>query len=200
MVYAVARPAMIGSLLVYVLLISRERWCRQKVLLMIGMLSCGMADVLLLSEESEYFTLGVLVFALAYVCYTVVMTFPSHRPLEISFIRRFPWVMMLLGVFGYWLFTEMQKGAGAQLLPVTIYLLPALIMLLLALDRLGKVGATTYRWVTAGAVLVTASAVLLVYSMFGTYMPGAPIYIFTTYGLGQLLLVSGVVEQLGEKV
>jgi len=156
-------------------------------------------DVFLMLEPIPMnFMLGLGSFLVVHLLYSIAFTIPSHRPIEIPFIRRYMWVLFLVVIYGYWMFLQLQKEAGEMLIPVTAYIVVISLMFLIAFNRAGKVSDVSFRWVAFGAFLFIVSDSLLAWNMFITELPLSQVLVLGTYGIAQFLIVSGMAEQLNE--
>jgi uncharacterized membrane protein YhhN len=200
MIHLTAKPAIMASLLVYVLAFTRGigTWLKWMLMLAIVLSMCG--DIaLMMVETDQTFMLGLGAFLLAHAMYCVLFTKQSIELIEISFIRRHPWFMFLSGLFAFWMWKQLQPVARDILLPLTIYMATITLMLILAFNRQLKVGYKSFLWVAIGALLFVASDSLLAWNKFIDDLPHSQALVLASYGLAQLLIVSGMVEQLREE-
>ena len=196
-IHCVAKPLIMGSLLIYFLYWTKGISVRLKWLALGAIVLSLAGDVFLMMEYwQNSFLLGLGSFLLAHILYSIGFAKQRLSPLEIPFIRRNPWFLFLNIVFVYWMFGQLKKGAGDMLIPVTAYMLVISLMLIMAFNRQGKVGVKGFRWVAIGALLFIVSDSVLAWNMFKSSIDNSEIYVLGTYGLAQLLIVSGLVEQI----
>ena len=71
-----------------------------------------------------------------------------------------------------------------------------LIMLLMALHRLGNVSAMSFKYVIIGAALFVISDSMIAISKFVMSFPMDGVLIMATYGVGQYLIVEGFLKNV----
>ena len=96
------------------------------------------------------------------------------------------------------MFLQLRQGAGELAWAVLIYVLAITTMLLTALNREGAVSPGSYRLVAFGAVLFVVSDSVLAWNRFVSPVGLSSLWIISSYGLAQLLIVSGLSKQIRE--
>ncbi|NND95577.1 MAG: lysoplasmalogenase [Flavobacteriales bacterium] len=191
-----SKPSLMISLFACIALNWKQGKARLYVPLILAVTFSLIGDILLLPElGSTYFVAGLLSFLCAHICYIVLFLKVPHRPLEVPFIRRNPWLIFLAIVFGIWMFTKIKSGAGDIAWAVLIYTLVILTMFLAAFNREGAVGKKSFVLVALGAFLFTISDSILAWNKFNEPVVMASTIILSTYGLAQLMIVRGVLLQ-----
>lgn len=143
-------------------------------------------DVLLMGDGDLFFVLGLLAFLGAQVCYIV-----GFRPYAVlGPLRRRPWLGLPYLAYGVALLVLLWPDLGSLALPVTVYAAALVAMALLA-TGVSPVTAT-------GAILFMLSDSLIALTSLSDVLPDAAgWWIMPTYVLGQLLIVVGVLQNLG---
>ncbi|NNC82673.1 MAG: lysoplasmalogenase [Flavobacteriales bacterium] len=192
--HAWVKPLLMGSLIIYVVVQGKRPF--PKGLLLLALVASLAGDVLLLPQIGPHgFLAGLFAFLCAHAIYIYLFTSVPQKVLEVSFIRKNPWVIFLSILFGLWMFYRLKPGAGDLLWAIVLYMLVILTMLVTALDRKGKVSHRSYVLVSMGALLFVISDSVLAWNRFIEPLSQAPIWILGTYGLAQLAIAQGVVLQ-----
>ena len=143
-------------------------------------------DVLLMGEGDLFFMAGIAGFLGAQICYII-----AFRPFTVlGPLRTRPWLALPYVGYGIGLVALLAPDLGALLVPVMVYAAALVIMAVLA---------TGVSPVTAvGAVLFLVSDSLIALTELSDRLPdGAGTWIMPTYVVGQLLIVLGVLQNLG---
>jgi uncharacterized membrane protein YhhN len=150
-----------------------------------------LGDILLLfTGRSEiYFMLGLVAFLLAHIFY--IVQFSRNRNTTQNFLK--PLVPLLL--FGALFFYFLKDGFGALILPIGLYMGVILTMVLFALLRKGAVLKKSFEFVMAGAILFLISDGILAIDKFNDPFSFSNVLIMGSYGLAQLLIVLGILEE-----
>jgi uncharacterized membrane protein YhhN len=190
------KPSLMFSLLVCIALNWKAGRVGLFVPLALAVIFSLIGDVLLLPQLSQdYFVLGLLSFLCAHICYIILFLKVPHRPLEVPFIRRNPWLIFLAILFGIWMFTKTKTGAGPIAWAVLIYILVILTMALTAFNREGRVARVSFMLVSLGAILFMVSDSVLAWNKFHHPIENSPWYILSSYALAQLFIVRGILRQ-----
>lgn len=193
------KPSLMLSLLICIALNWKAGHKGLFIPLVLAVIFSLIGDVLLLPDlAQDYFVLGLLSFLCAHICYIVLFLKVPHRPLEVPFIRRNPWMIFLAILFGIWMFTKTKTGAGPIAWAVLIYILVILTMALSAFNREGRVSRVSFLLVSLGAVLFMISDSVLAWNKFYHPIEYAPWYILSSYALAQLFIVRGILRQSEE--
>jgi uncharacterized membrane protein YhhN len=106
-------------------------------------------------------------------------------------------ILPATGILAYgvvFLSIVLPKVENALLLPVAIYGITILTMLLTALNRWKSVEKTTFQWVFLGAIIFVISDSLLAINRFVQPFNFSGFGIMLTYGIGQFLIINGVLK------
>lgn len=143
-------------------------------------------DILLMLDGDLFFTLGLLGFLAAQICYIIgFRPFAALGPLGTR-----PWLALPYLGYGIALCLVLLPGLGALAAPVALYAAALVTMALLATGIAPRAAA--------GAILFVLSDSLLGLTALADVLPeSARALIMPTYLAGQLLIVLGVLQNLG---
>lgn len=143
-------------------------------------------DLFLMGQGRVFFILGVVAFLGAQICYIV-----GFRPYAaLGPLRRRPWLVLPYLLYGAGLLALMLPDLGGLAVPIAIYAGALVTMAVLATG----VSPTT----AAGAVFFLLSDSLIAMTRLTDLLPeSAGLLIMPTYVVGQLLIVVGVLQNLG---
>jgi uncharacterized membrane protein YhhN len=147
--------------------------------------------VLLLFEQRApvYFMLGLAAFLIAHIFYCVFL----FRIWQMNRLRIHSIFLMGVAAFYAGLLLLLWPHLGDLKIPVLVYGAAISTMLLLALHTV-LLRRSAARLLMPGAVLFVLSDSVLAINRFMQPIPMAGIIIMTTYGLAQLLLVTGAIS------
>ena len=150
-----------------------------------------LGDVFLLFQERShlFFILGLLAFLIAHILYVLVFSKTSSSLLNARY------VLIALVAYALLLFNLLKDNLNEMLIPVIAYMLVILSMATYAYLRKGQVSSQSFVLVFAGALLFLISDSILALNKFYKPMPLANLSIMLTYGLAQLLIVLGILQQ-----
>jgi len=163
-----------------------------------GVLLSLIGDILLLfSNERRWFLLGLVAFLLAHVAYILGLNSPPP-----PFSGMTLGVALMVGLSALPLVRRILQGLALHRLrrlvePVRLYatlISLTLFSALMTLFRTDWQSLPAYL-VSAGAVLLVASDMLLAWNKFVNPVRGGRLAVMLTYHLGQLALIAGVVGQ-----
>jgi uncharacterized membrane protein YhhN len=153
---------------------------------------CG--DVLLMLEpyKSQFFTLGLVAFLLAHICYIDFFQLLIRK----EKIRLNP--LLIAPVFLYYvvLMILLFPHLGSLKIPVLIYGFIISSMLALALHTLRLKNQDAGLNIAGGAILFIVSDSVLAINKFYKPFEGAGVIILVTYALAQLLIVTGAIKYM----
>ncbi len=143
-------------------------------------------DLLLMGDGDAFFVLGLLGFLAAQICYVI-----AFRPsAALGPLRSRPWLAIPYVLYGVGLLWALLPDLDALLIPVVIYAATLVAMAVLATG----VSPTT----AVGAILFLISDSLIASTRLSDILPtSAAQWVMPTYLLGQLLIVLGVLQNLG---
>lgn len=159
----------------------------------------SLAGDILLLPVVDLFLPGLISFLIAHLLYIFCFFRIDSRPLGVPFIRRHPWAIFLMILYGGWMFLQLRQGAGELAWAVLIYVLAINTMLLTALNREGAVPPGSYRLVAFGAVLFVVSDSVLAWDRFVHPVNLSSLWIISSYALAQLLIITGLTQQISER-
>ena len=189
-VHFIAKPAIVTSLIIAFYRFSKSTDKTVKKLVLTGLTLSLLGDIILMLVDAwQYaFTLGLVAFLLAHVCYSAA--FWKQRSREKS-----PWIIiMVLLAYALFLFSMLKDNLGAMMVPVVLYMLVILTMATLAFLRKKSHHLLGYWLVFTGAILFLISDSLLAINKFLNPLPLAHIGIMATYAFAQYGIVLGILK------
>jgi len=198
MIATVSKPAILSSLIVFFILnILKNKKSSFGILILAGLCFSLVGDFLLIFQETPiYFTLGLGGFLVAHIFYIVAFTKTYLKNHEISLIKKYGWVMLLIAAYAWFFFNAIRDFLGSMIGPVLVYTMVISLMLLIALNRFRKVSTSSFVWIALGAFFFVASDSLLAWNKFVRDLDHAHLLIMLTYGLAQYGIARGAVVQL----
>lgn len=160
-----------------------------------GLAFSTIGDTLLLfaggPSGALFFLLGLGAFLFAHLCY--IGGYHSIASYKHGYVRLkpviiVPFALFLCG-FLWYLAPGMPHGMGG---PVNAYALVISVMALSACNTRNKVNDRIFVSLVAGALLFMLSDSLIAVNKFKTAIPGASLWIMSTYLAGQYLIIRGV--------
>jgi uncharacterized membrane protein YhhN len=165
-------------------------------LLIGGLLLATAGDVLLMLDREwpgrNLFLFGLGAFLATHLCYAAAFLRLAGGAL--GYVRRAPWVVLLLLLYLAGLLALLNPGLGALRLPVVAYGATITFMALTAINLRDHAPPRAYRWIVAGALLFVLSDSLIGIHRFAFELPAAGVAIMLTYIAGQYLIARGVKE------
>jgi uncharacterized membrane protein YhhN len=145
--------------------------------------------LLLFQEKNNlFFTLGLSSFLIAQLCYAYYFSkLLKYKQQSFSKV-----ILFAVGTYAIGLYFFLLPKLGAMQMPVLIYALSISCMLIAALQIF--VINKKYILCALGAILFVASDSLLAINKFHTPFESTSFLIMLTYGLAQLLLVTGILK------
>lgn len=163
----------------------------------VGILFSLLGDVLLVIPREQIFLYGLIAFLLAHISYILGFNMPLPPLTAWGFLLA---IMIAWG--GSRIIRRILTPLAAQgqlhlRLPILIYAVTISIMLLSALIKLTDMSwnANAALLVGAGAFLFYVSDLILAWNKFVAPIQNGALYNITSYYLGQLMLIAGVVLQ-----
>lgn len=193
------KPALLISLIVFFLFdTSKKKVGKFRNLILLGLVFSLGGDVFLMFQNlhNGYFVAGLVSFLLGHLFYLWAFTITYLNNHEIPLIKRQGWVMVLVLGYGIMFFREIKDHVGSLIGPVILYTAAITLMLLMAVNRYGRVGKVSFWLIAAGAALFVASDSILAWNKFVHQLPYNHLLIMGTYGLAQVLIVMGAVRQV----
>jgi len=196
--HTISKSLLMSSLLLALLMDTRGYSSILKWSTVAAVLLSLAGDILLLPTVDN-FLFGLLSFLMVHILYIFCFLRIESRPLAVPFIRRHPWSIFLMILFGGWMFLQLRNGAGELAWAILIYIIAIAVMTLTALNREAGVGKSSYRYVAFGAVFFVVSDSVLAWDRFVHPVDSASLWIMGTYGIAQLLIITGLVKQIHER-
>ena len=196
----ITKPLILPSLIGFILVSTKGISCKFKRLILIALLFSWFGDLFLMIDEKYplLFIFGLASFLISHLLYIFAFNQTAHPPLDVPLIKKHPWIIFLLIVFGIYVFKALQPGLGEMVVPVIVYLIAILAMFLFALNRWGKVSNPSFLWITFGALLFILSDSILAFDKFHEHIKNAHLIIMATYMLAQYAIVRGAYLQILE--
>lgn len=194
-----SKPALLVSLILfYFVETNNKKVGKFRNLILLGLVFSLGGDVLLMFQNlhNGYFVAGLVSFLIGHVFYLWAFTITYLNNHEIPLIKRQGWVMILVLGYGIMFFREIKEHVGSLIGPVLLYTAAITIMLLMAVNRYGRVGKNSFWLIAVGAALFVASDSFLAWNKFVHQLPNSHFLIMATYGLAQLLIMLGAVKQV----
>ncbi len=165
----------------------------------VGILFSLAGDILLMFSVDRFFLFGLVAFLFAHLAYILGFNIP--------FPNFSAWSMILAILIGWSgarvirriLTTVLEKGQGRLRLPILVYGVVISLMLLSAVIKLNDLTwhAGAALLVAGGAFLFYLSDIILAWNKFVAPIQNGRIYNIALYHLGQIMLIAGVILQLG---
>ncbi|MFT6880272.1 MAG: putative membrane protein YhhN [Arcticibacterium sp.] len=154
--------------------------------LFLGLLFSWFGDVLLIYDGQLFFILGLGSFLIAHLAYIFIFT----KRMGLKVLRLWPF----LGFAGLFCFGVLKNVLPPDLaLPVYVYM--GMISLMAFIASCRKVGGASYEYVLIGAVLFIISDAFIAVNQFLVPVPFVVIWVMSTYGLAQFLVVNGLLKE-----
>ncbi|MBT3788241.1 MAG: lysoplasmalogenase [Alphaproteobacteria bacterium] len=158
-------------------------------LLSLALLLSSLGDVFLRIDPVGMFVHGLGSFLVAHLVY--VMLFLRLRPRPVMASGRQRALIALFIIYGLGLGGWMMPHLGAHMIPVLVY---AFVICLMGITCV--VAGFGNSWVLLGALLFISSDTALAVDKFMTPIDGIGWYIWPSYYIGQLLIMTGVILEL----
>ena len=196
----VTKPLILLSLICFILVSTKGISCKFKRLLIVALFFSWGGDMFLMFDELYplLFIFGLASFLISHLLYIFAFNQTAHPPLKVPLIKKHPWIIFLLIVFGSYVFKTLQPGLGEMVVPVIIYLIAIITMFLFALNRWGKVNLNSFLWITFGALFFIISDSILAFDKFHEHINNAHLIIMATYMFAQYAIVRGAYLQILE--
>ena len=196
----ITKPLILLSLMGFILVSTKGISCKFKRLILIALIFSWGGDLFLMFDEQYplLFIFGLASFLISHLLYIFAFNQSAHPPLNVPLIKKHPWIIFLLIVFGSYVFKKLQPGLGEMVVPVIVYLIAILSMFVFALNRWGKVSNHSFLWITAGALFFILSDSILAFDKFHDPIKNAHLFIMATYMFAQYSIVRGAYLQILE--
>lgn len=157
----------------------------------VALLALLLGDLFLIHDTlTLYFMLGMVMFALARICYSIV--FSSKAYYNIDRVIPFLAVTLLFILLVIYLIIDKLEGFT---IPVFGYIFLSLLMTKIAYLRKDRVNGKSYNFVMLGCIFFIISETIMVLHKFYTPLPFVSFSIMLFYSLGQYFIISGLTFQ-----
>ena len=188
----VSKPLLMPALAAWYFMQPRAVKTPLNVFVPVAVFFSWLGDLFLLFEDRQplFFMTGLVSFLIAHIIY--LLYFSRIRTASGSWYR-LGWLIPL-AVYYYLFMRLLDPGLGALRWPVRIYGLTICLMLFTSI-RLPLTRSSAGSKMLAGALLFVLSDSLLATDRFYQPVPLAGCWIMLTYGVAQLLIVTGAAQQ-----
>ena len=187
------KPLILLSLSAYFALNGRTLQRPIYLFMLAALFFSWLGDVMLMYEHISpmYFMLGLGAFLMAHIMYmTVFLKRWNTRPGTSFWL-----VVVVLILYGCFLFWQLKDDLGNLLIPVVLYVLIILAMAVASFGRKGMVTPKSFTMVFLGALFFIASDSVLAINKFIDSVPYAHILVMGTYATAQYLITKGILIQ-----
>jgi len=166
--------------------------------LIVGLVFCLGGDVFLIFQEQDsmWFSLGLGSFLLGHIAYSIAFTRTHRHDHEVALLKQKGWLLVLVAGYAVYFFSRISPSLGAMVAPVMLYTIVISVMVLLALNRYGKVCNRSFWPIAIGAAIFVVSDSVLAWNKFVSPLEFSHVYIMATYGMAQFLIALGSVFQV----
>jgi len=189
------KPLLMPVLIVWYYLTIRARQAPVHWLMMLAFAFSCAGDVFLMFTTELFFLLGLVSFLITHVLYSVSFNMGSRVAGVTSVLRAKPYVAFPVVALSAALITLLFPRIQPDMrIPVIVYTTVITVMVMMAVNRYGKVSATGFWLVTTGAVLFMLSDSLIALNKFyfDRQLPMAGFFIMLLYITAQYLIARGV--------
>ncbi|MBO3116606.1 lysoplasmalogenase [Winogradskyella sp. DF17] len=186
----IAKPAIVGSLIVAFVTFSTDLKRVTKNLILAGLIFSILGDVILMivNDWAHAFTSGLIAFLTAHLFYCRAFWLQRDKaksalPIIVSFLT-----------YGFAIFFFLKDDLGEMMIPVIVYMLVIITMATLAYLRKKSTTAFTHWLVFGGALLFVISDSLLAIDKFSKPLSFSHISIMITYAFAQYGIVFGILK------
>jgi uncharacterized membrane protein YhhN len=192
--HEVIKALIIPLLIAVVLFNLRIQENRMHRLMLAGLIFSWAGDIILdiPGDSPGIFVGGLACFLLAHLMYlTVFFITPGKNIIP----GRRSYLILPVFLAGILLVGFLYKDLNAMRFPVIMYTTVILTMLAGAINRIDKVGKTSFLLVLAGAILFVISDATIALAKFSHPFPESGIVVMITYITAQYLIVTGYIRQ-----
>lgn len=158
------------------------------ILLVLSLLFSWAGDIFLLGKTGDFFLAGLGSFAVAHICYIILLSVKVDRTWRKRWWRMLP-LWLYFGILMYFLVPAIVENEEHHpfLYPVLFYSL-----LLMSMGKAALLRNSFCAWTWLGAILFIISDSMIAWNMFVGSIPLASVLIMFTYISAQLLIVKGL--------
>lgn len=186
------KPLIVGSILLYFLVLTRNRFVRFKLWMILGLTYGLVGDIFLMfdSRDELFFVLGLSFFLIGHIFYILIF----KRIIKDKFISFHFLKTLFVAIYVAALLYLLIPRADILLIPVIFYALVIATMFAFAfhLTKIGKIG-----WLVAvGSFLFVISDSVIALNKFYMSIPHNDWIVMGTYIAAQFLIVEGVARYI----
>ena len=163
---------------------------KERVLIFTALFLSLIADIILITDNLYFLVVGMLMFMLAKICYSIVYSFKAKFDID----RLLPFLAVTL-LYCLFVIYFLYEGIGNLYIPVIGYIFISLIMTKMAYLRYKQVNDKSYYLVLLGAVIFMISETIMAFYNFYKPLPYTFTLVILTYGLSQYFSIRGVILQ-----
>lgn len=191
------KPLLLICLLVFYLSAFAQQESKVKYWIAAALVFSLAGDVLLLFQDGKpmFFIAGLVAFLIAHASY--IVAFLQEKGSEPKTVSKWPLIGFAAAalLYGASLFILLEPKLGVMKVPVLIYESVIMVMATAALARRRKATAVSFQLVFLGAIFFMSSDSLLAINKFYAPLNGAHVWIMSTYGIAQFLIVIGYLKR-----
>lgn len=151
-------------------------------------------NFLMLSGKNElFFFAGVGGFFIAQLTYIYIFSRYAEKSGK-GFLQKNLWISVFFLAYVAVMLVVLFPGLEGMMKPIiTIYALSLIGMSMMALNRSGRVGVTSFKLVFIGSLLFLLSDSMIAFNKFHSHIPLAGFLIMITYIAAQYLIMRGLI-------
>ena len=161
---------------------------KASLVVMLALLFSWVGDIVLMIDG--YFVFGLAAFLVAHLCYVYVFYKSSS-----GYILKMPWLILPFVALAAGFLWLAHPNLGSLLTPVAVYIVAIMCMVIMAINRRGGVGTTSYDWVLVGGILFMISDLMIGIHKFVAPLPLEGVWVMGTYGAAQFLIIGGMQDE-----
>ncbi len=189
------KPLITISLMVYLSYYTQLKG-RFSKRIFIGLVFGLIGDSLLMfvKVHNSFFISGLIAFLLGHIAYITAFYIDYKWQTSIHKKESLTAIIVLL-VFCIGSYVMLNHNLGPLQIPVIVYALVICLMVVMAVNRKGRVKTLSYNLIFYGAVLFLISDAILAYDKFVHPIKLAGVFIMATYTISQFLITIGAIER-----
>jgi uncharacterized membrane protein YhhN len=195
LVHGIAKILLMPMLIAQIYTVKKSTQQKNWKRVLLALIFSWAGDTLLLFEHiwPWLFIAGLISFLVAHLCY--ISYFNRYRLATVANWHRKNLALTLLVLaWSIGLFIYLSGSLGPLLIPVAVYCVVITAMMLIASGLQYTTPSRVYRLLVSGAAFFVISDSVLAVNKFALPFEGAGMIIMLTYGIAQLLLVNGAVN------
>ena len=183
-----SKPMLMPALIFFVYLHAKGYVTLRILLLCVALIFCWGGDLAFTQNGGTYFLIGLGSFLIGHLLYSYIYVKSSFEKPE---FRLTPLLPIL--TFGIFLLVFLVPAVPTKMqIPVVVCALVIVTMACLSRLREGLTSTQSFQWVMTGSLLFVASDAAIGIDKFYRPIPYDSVVIMSTYIVGQLLIVRGI--------